>query len=89
MISETKLYSSFTEGQFLIPGYGALYIIDRNCHGGGFMLLITKNIPSKLLSAEYSSIKGFYIELNLREKKWLLCDSYNLHTNTYFLNKYF
>ena len=28
------------------------------------------------MSTAYAPIKGFYIELNLRKKKWLLCGSY-------------
>ena len=39
MLSETKL-DSFPEGQFLIPGYGAPYRIDRTCHGGDIMLFV-------------------------------------------------
>ena len=40
MISETKLDSSFPEGQFLIPGYSSPYRLDRNCRGGGIMLYV-------------------------------------------------
>ena len=81
MLSETKLDSSFPEGQFLIPGYGAPYRIDRTCHGGG-TLFVREDIPSKLLLAENAPIEGFYIEINLRKKKWLICDSYNPHRTT-------
>ena len=35
IIQETKLDSSFPEGQFLIEGYAKLYQLDRNCNGGG------------------------------------------------------
>ena len=45
------------------------------------MLYVRENIPSKLLSIENQPIEGFYIEINLREKKWLLCGSYNPHRN--------
>ena len=47
MISETKLDNSFPEGQFLIEGYSKPYRIDRNCHGGGIMLYVRADIPSK------------------------------------------
>ena len=81
MISETKLDNSFPEGQFLIPGYGSPYRFDRNCRGGGIMLYVREDIPSKLLSIENQPIEGFYIEINLRKKKWLLCATYNPHKN--------
>ena len=38
MILETKYDKS--KGQFLIPGYGRPYRIDRNCHWGGFMYYV-------------------------------------------------
>ena len=77
MISETKLDSSFPEGQFLISGYSSPYRLDRNCRGGGIMLYVREDIPSKLLLIDNQPIEGFYIEINLRKKKWLLCGSYN------------
>ena len=40
MLSETKLDSSFPEGQFLIPGYGTPYRVDRTFHGGGIMVFV-------------------------------------------------
>ena len=79
MLSEAKLGNSFSEGQFLIPDYGIPYRVDRNCCGGSIRLFVRENIPSKLLSVENSPIEGFYIELHLRKKKYLLCGSYNLN----------
>ena len=81
MISETKLDNSFPDGQFLISGYSSPYRLDRNCQGGGIMLHVREDIPSKLLSIENHPIEGFYVEINLRKKKWLLCCSYNPHKN--------
>ena len=81
IISETKLDNSFPEGQFLIPGYSSPYRFDRNCRRGGIMFYVREDIPSKLLSNENQPIEGFYIEINLRKKKWLLCGSYNPHRN--------
>ena len=45
------------------------------------MLFVTEDIPSNLVEAEAKSIEGFYIELNLRNDKWLLNCSYNPHKN--------
>ena len=82
MISETKLDNSFPEGQFLIEGYSKPYRIDRNSHGGGIMLYVKADIPLKLLSTELLPMEGFYVEINLQKKKWLLCCSYNPNKNT-------
>ena len=81
MISETKLDNSFPEGQFLIDGYSKPFRIDRNSHGGGIMLYVRADIPSKLLSAELLPMEGFYVQINLQKKKWLLCCPYNPNKN--------
>ena len=47
MISETKLDNSFPESQFLIEGYSKLYRIHNDYHGGGIMLYVRADIPSK------------------------------------------
>ena len=40
-----------------------------------------EDIPSKFLRVEMSPTEGFYVEINLRNKKWLLCCSYNSNKN--------
>ena len=45
------------------------------------MLCVREDIPSKLMGVETSSTEGFYVEINLRKKKWLLCCSYNPNKN--------
>ena len=45
------------------------------------MLYVREDIPSKLLSIENQPVEGFYIEINLRKKKWSLCGLYNPHRN--------
>ena len=79
MISETKLGNSFLEGQILAPGYNSFYRFDRICWGRGIMLYVREDIPSKLLLIENWFIEGFYIVINFKQKKRLLCGSYNLH----------
>ena len=81
MISETKLDNCFPEGQFLIEGYSKPYGTDRNCHRGGIMLYVRADIRSKLLSTESLPMEGFYVEINLQKKKWLLFCSYNPKKN--------
>ena len=77
MISETKLDESFPIGQFLIDGYSVPFRFDRNKNGGGILLYVRDDIPSKILSMN-SNIEGFFVEINLHNKKrWLLSCSYN------------
>ena len=78
MISETKINASFPIGQFLLNGYRTPFRLDGNAHGGGILLYVREDIPSKLLLVEENLIEGFFVEINLRnQKKWLLSCSYN------------
>ena len=78
MISETKPNESFATNQFMINGFSAPFRLDRNDKSGGIYLYIRKDIPSRLVSTESSQVEGFFVEINLRnKKKWLLCCSYN------------
>ena len=54
LISETKLDASFPSSQFILDGFTPLYRLDITQHGGGIMLFIRKDIPSKLLNADTS-----------------------------------
>ena len=76
MITETKLDDSFPTMQFNIEGYHT-FRLDRNEYGGGILLYVRDDIPSKFIPIKNSTIEGFFIELNLRKKKWLLCCTYN------------
>ena len=79
LISETKVDHTFSSSQFAIEGFGSPFRLDRNSSGGGIMLFVREEIPSKLLS-EYkpnSSVENIFIDINLRSKKWLLSCSYN------------
>ena len=49
-IQETKLDSSFPVSQFLIDGYSEPYRLDRNRNGGGVMIYVREDIPSRLLN---------------------------------------
>ena len=78
MISETRIDASFLIGQFLLNGYRTPFRVDRNAHGGGILLYVREDLPSKLLLVEENLIEGFFVEINLRnKKKWLLSCSYN------------
>ena len=49
MILERKLDGSFPLGKFLLDGYSIPYRSDRIGIGGGILLFIREDIPSKLL----------------------------------------
>ena len=69
MISETKIDNSFPTMQFHIEGY-CIYRLDRNEYGGGILVYVREDIPSRFIPMPSSSIESFFIELNLRCKKW-------------------
>ena len=75
MISETKLDESFPDGQFTVKGYSKPFRLDRNKNGGGIMLYVREDIPARLISVEKSPIEAMFIEINLRNRKWLFCCS--------------
>ena len=79
MVSETKLDDSFPEAQFLIEGFHSPFRFDRNINGGGIMLYVREDIPTKLLSHIFPGVESFFVEINLHKKKWLINCSYNPH----------
>ena len=55
---------------------------DRNSHGGGILIFIREDIPTKIISiTPLKDFEGIFVELNFRKKKILLCYSYNHHLN--------
>ena len=93
MITETKLDDSLLTMQFNIEGYYT-FRLDWNEYGCGILLYVQDEIPSKFTLMKNSIIEGFFIELNLREKRWLLYSTYNSncsfisdHLNTVGNNK--
>ena len=55
-------------------GFSEPYRLDRNRKGGGVMVYIREDIPSKLLDKHVFpyDMKGLFVELNFRKCKWLL-----------------
>ena len=64
--------------QFHIEGH-CIYRLDRNEYGNGILVYVREDISSKLISMQSSSVEGFFIELKLRCKKWIISCSYNSH----------
>ena len=50
LISETKLDDAFPLIQFILEVFTVPYGLDRTEHGGGLMLFIREDMPSKVLS---------------------------------------
>ena len=81
VISETKLDDFFPESQFKSPGYSSPFRLDRDQNGGGIMVFVLEDITAKFLSFEDKAIEALFIELNFREKKWLLSCPCNPNKN--------
>ena len=68
MISETKIDETFPSRQFCIEEFTPPYRLDQNCHGGGILVYIREDIPSKLNEMN-NSVESVSIELILRKNK--------------------
>ena len=81
MVSETKIDDTLFASQFLIEGFLKPFRLDRTAKGGGILLFIREDIPCKYIKqiTLNNSFEGFFVELNLRSKEWLLGTSYNHH----------
>ena len=80
MVSETKIDMSFPTSQFVIQSFAAPF---RTNTGGGILVNVRDDIPSKLLNISYASSDTEFlaIEINLRKAKWLPICSHNFHKN--------
>ena len=88
-IQETKLDTSFPTAQLLIDGYSEPYRLDRDCHGGGVLIYVREDIPSKLLNKHTftKNVEGLFIEINLRKCKILFFGGYRSEHKTFGLNR--
>ena len=61
MISETKIDGTFLDSQFLKEGFSVPYRLDRTAKGGGILLYIREDIPSKRIKKSHltSYLKAF------------------------------
>ena len=78
IIQETKIDETFPNGQFLLDGFLPPFRKDRNAQGGGILVYIKEHIPAKVLNSHdlANDIEGIFIELNLKNNKWLLFGTY-------------
>ena len=79
IITETKLDDTFPVSQFHIDGFSKPYRLDRNRNGGGVIIYMREDIPSKILTKHVlpTDIEALFIELNFRKCKWLLSGIYH------------
>ena len=73
-ITETKLNDTFPLGQFYVEGFTIPYRRDRNHNGGGVIIYVREDIPTKTLEKHKLSqdVEGILVELKFRKIKWLL-----------------
>ena len=79
LLVETKLDDSFPIHQFIIEGYTSPYRLDRNCFGGGVLVYVRTDIPSKELKKRnlHKYIEALFVEINLKKTKLLLVGTYH------------
>ena len=53
VVTGTKLNDSFPNPQLSVDGFSGPFRIDRNRFGGGVMIYVRDNIPSKLLTKHF------------------------------------
>ena len=62
-----------------MDGFSKPYRLDRNKNGGGIMIFIRNTISRKILENHIfpNYVESIFVELNLRNYKWLLCGTYH------------
>ena len=78
VVSETKIDESFPLNQFKIEGFSKPFRFNRTNKGGGIIIYIRSNIPSKIIKNNLpKNIEGLFVEINLHNKKWVIFGGYN------------
>ena len=90
IITKTKLDDSFPIDQFITSGCSKPYRLDRNRNGGGIIIYIREDIPSKQINLLKlpDDIENIFIVVNLYKTKWLMCGCYHPpnQNDQYFFN---
>ena len=81
IVTETKLDSSFPSGQFSIDVFVKPFYRDINKNGGGVMIFVRDDIPSKVTKVIFLpyGAECQFIELNIRKAKWLVVVIFLIH----------
>ena len=72
MVSETKIDETLPLAQLCVEGCSTSYRLDRTCKGGGLLLYVRDDIPSKQIKLKFienEAFQGFFVEINPRQKK--------------------
>ena len=70
LVSKTKIDDTFPLAQFCVEGYSTPYRLDRICKGGGLLLYVKDDIPSKQIKLRFiknEAFEGFFFLINLRK----------------------
>ena len=89
MISKTEIDETFPVSNFVIDGYSTPYKLDRNSNGVGILLYIREDIPSYIIATEKKPVESFYVELNLRNEKYLINCSYTAQKMKFSIKDFF
>ena len=78
-IAETKLDSSFSDNQFLLPNFRKPFRLDIKSNSGGLLILVKNDIPARKLNNFPSpiDIQVIPFEITIKLRKWLLLPVYN------------
>lgn len=91
VVIETKLDDTFETANFILDGFSEPFRRDRDSHGGGVLIYVRNDIPSKELGDHTfpSDIEGIFVELNFRKSKWLLFGTYHppSQSDEYYFSK--
>ena len=79
VLTETKLDETFTTSSFLIDGFSLPFQLDQSQKGGGILINVRRDIPSKVLTKHSfpNDIEILFVEINFRKSKWLLFRTYH------------
>ena len=73
LLLETKLDDLLPSAQFMLKNSGIPYRLDRNSNGGGLLLYVREDIPSKFLKVKSDcNIESICVEVNLSKRKWFI-----------------
>ena len=89
MILVSQQFTTTIQQQFTLDGYSEPYRLDRNRDGGGVLIYVREDIPSKRLTRHNftKNVEGLFIEINLRKSKLLFFGGYRSDHAVYGLNK--
>ena len=81
LVTESKIDDTFPHGQFRIEGFSRPIRLDRNKNGGGMIIFIRDDLLcwEKTPRVLYPELECTFLELRIRQSKWLLVVGYNPH----------